>query len=325
MAERFVNLPDSQQNKQTPALKDILSCKEQNLSQLWQDEEFLLAFPKMALGLLSIQGRMEFSQDERAQIFSTSLDLFLSSNYQKLAGVYLCNAKGEVLSRTKSSFPTINSGIQPETTPKEEKTDSFTKLVLASILLIGFSLGDREKLKAAFIQSHKKITTGKRNSLVDALGRFLEMNNVPRAWIKNNKLDLDNGFNWDSELAWLLLFGIYSEHSYQRLGMPSEMRANLITHYSLETLNIMLDYSLDQVEEPKKVKSNSHLSEFITFIESMLVSREDHLHPKEMIESMKEKLKILKEKAGYTENNTIFLKEDSDPPRAISYVERKPR
>ena len=289
MTERLEQNPAIEQDKQYPTIRNLLAASSEEMSSYWQDKTFLLEFPGLAVYLISGQGRNEFPEEERAKIFDISLRSLLSSDNRQLTA-YSINAKEKVLSGNQNRFET-----------EEKKTDSFAKAVLASILLIGMSLNNREKLIGIISQTHQDLTSSKRSYLTDAFGRLLMTNNIPRAWIKGKKLDSDNAFDWDSELARLLFFGIYKirNETYRYIAIPKEMKANLIGYYSLETVDIMLDYSLDQAEQLLKSRSSSGLAEFISHIDTVL-SQEDVSDPQRMIKKrMGEKLELLKQKLNF--------------------------
>ena len=288
MTERLA--PASQQDRQAETLRNLLAGKEENISHLWQDKEFLFKFPNMAAHLISSEGQLEFSQDQRETLFTLSLGQFLSSNNQKLTG-YLFTKDGDVAVRNNNGILKIVSDGKSEPLSPEEKTDAFTKALMASILLIGMSLNDRERRSSLLIESYQKnMSDGRKNNLIDTLGRLLEKTNVTRAWIKEKRLDQDNGFDWDSELAYTLFFDMYAK-AFEHIPVPEEMGHD-IAKFSLQTRSVMLDFALEHAEKLRKSHYSVRLSDFIIQMDTM-----------EMTEDMREKLDLLKEKVSFKRAN----------------------
>ena len=285
MTERLASA--SQQDRQAETLRDLLADKEENIVQLWQDKQFLCRFPKMAAFLISSKGQQEFSQDQRETLFTLSLGQFLSANNQKLTG-YLFTKDGDVAVRrnNKGGLKIVSDG-NSELLSSEEKTDSFTRALIASILLIGMSLNDRERRSSLLIESYQNVSDTRKNNLIDTLGRLLEKTNVTRAWIKEKRLDQDNGFDWDSELAYTLFFGMYAK-GFEHIPVPEEMGHD-IAKFSLQTRSVMLDFALEHAEKLRKSHYSVRLSDFIIQMDAM-----------EMTEDMQEKLGSLKEKVSFT-------------------------
>lgn len=324
MKERLHSLLAPEQYTQPNlALRNLLTDKDENLRNLWQDKEFLFAFPKMAIFLISSEGRMEFFQDQRIQIFSDSLQIFLSNDTRQLSG-YRFTKNGEIVTRNRLGFHKIGSISEPNTITLETggKTDSYPITVIASIMLIGMSLKDQELLTSLASQSYQELSLGKRGYLIDNLGRLLQTNNPTRAYIKDNKLDIANGFDWDADLAYILFFGIYKyvqKSPGQRL--PQEMKDIMLKYYSLEALNVILDYALDQSEHLQRLRKSAELRGFINYIATLLANAQGDLDHQEMIKGMQEKLDGLKEAISYKQiKSPITL--DSSPNGEIVYAHR---
>ena len=285
MTERLA--PASQQDRQAETLRHLLTGRQEDISKLWQDKQFLCRFPKMAAFLISSEGQQEFSQDQRETLFTLSLGQFLSSNNQKLTG-YLFTKDGDVAVRNNNGILKIVSDGKSEPLSPEEKTDAFTKALIASILLIGMSLNDRERRSSLLIESYQNLSQARKNNFTDTLGRLLSENSATRAWIKDNKLDKENGFDWDSELAYTLFFGIYAKRT-NYFPIPSEMKQDIVGNLSLQTRSVMLNFALEYAEKLIKSNYSVRLSDFIIQMDAM-----------EMTKDMREKLAILKQKVSFT-------------------------
>lgn len=330
MKERLKSLAVLEQYREPNlALRNLLNTKGEDLVNLWQNKEFLFAFPRMAIFLISNKGCMEFSKDQRAQIFSDSLSIFLSNNNRQLSG-YMFTKDGEIVTKNAQglhnvgsinegepiSIPNSSDTITPE---KAEKTDTYSKTVIASILLIGMSLKDQEKLTSLVIQSYERFSSAKRGDILDNLGRLLDINSPTRAYIKNNQLDKDNGFGWDKELSYIMFFGIY-KRVQKSMGqrLPQEMKDIMLQYYSLETLSVILDYSLDQSEHLQRLRDSDELTGFIDHMATRLTNAKDRLLDQKMIESMQEKLDELTKALSYKKSKSPTAM-DSSPNREIAY------
>lgn len=282
---REESLQNQQDQKFALTIRRLLASSDQNLNVYWQDREFLFEFPMLAVWLVGSEGKKEFSQDQRTDLFDRSLNTFLHNNYQILAG-YSFTKDGKFATRdNKGSLKTVSNN--PELVPQDQATDSATKALIGSILLIGMSLSDRERLKSLVIESYQDLSEHRRVNLTDTLGRLLAKNNATRTWIKENELDRGNGFDWDHELAQLLFFGIYSGQGLERFPMPHEMNRDL-KHFSLQTRSVMLDFALEYREKLGRSKNNAQLTDFILGMDEM-----------ETTEDIAHKLGLLKQKASF--------------------------
>ena len=99
------------------------------------------------------------------------------------------------------------------------------------------SLNDRERRSSLLIESYQNLSHGRKNNFTDNLGRLLSENSATRTWIKDNKLDKDNGFDWDSELAYTLFFGIYAKRT-KYFPIPQEMKQDMVKNLSLQTRSV---------------------------------------------------------------------------------------
>lgn len=284
MQERLVSA--SQQYTQTLALRNLLAAKDEDLRNLWQDKEFLFSFPRMAIFAVSSKGRAEFSESQRVSLFALSLKTFLPNNKQTLSG-YSFTKDGKVVTGNNSGTLIVVFDNQPELIGQDQKTDSFTRALTASILLIGMSLPDKERQRSLLIESYQNLSNDRKVNLVDSLGRLLAQNNVTRTWIKENKLDADNGFDWDMELAYTLFFGIYTSR-IESIFVPQEMQQDVLKYCSLQTRGVMLNFALQYVEKLKRSRSRTKLPGFITQMSEM-----------EMTEDMREKLDLFKQKMSF--------------------------
>lgn len=311
MKERLGNLPGSEQHTEINlGLINLLTDKDEDLHNPWQDKKFAFAFPSIALYLASSNGQKEFTKDEIAQIFSNSLQTFLSNNNRKLAG-YMFTKNGEIVTKNSQGLRKTRSinESQPishlnssDTIRLEEgeKIDSYSRTVTALILLIGMSLKDPEMLTSLMIQVYQNLSSEKRNYLIDNLGRLLATDNPTRAYIKDKKYDTGNGFGWDEELAHVLFFGIYKGvQRPKRQRLPQETKDIMLKYYSLETLNVILDYALDQAKHLQRLTNSEELTGFIDYMATLLANNKDRLPQQKMIEDMQEKLDGLKEALSY--------------------------
>lgn len=271
MTERLKENPqDQQDNKSALAIRNLLAASPEDLSKFWQNRTFLFEFPALAIYLIGSKGRTEFSEDQRADLFSLSLTTFLFNKDRKLSGGYAFTQDGQVVSRNK-----------------DERTDSLTKALTASILLIGMSLPDKEIQSSLLIKTYQDMDQNRKSNLLSTLGRLLAKNNITRTWIKENRIDADNGFDWDSELSRLLFFGIYAsavEHFY----IPKDMRQDVIKDFSLEARRVILNFALEYADKLKKSRFSPKLWDFTVQMKAM-----------EMTEDMRKQLSLFEQKVGF--------------------------
>ena len=289
MEERLEKSPQDQQDEKfATAIRDLLAASDQDFSESWQNREFLLEFPGLAVYLIGNKGRGEFSQDQRASLFSLSLKAFLTTKNTGLTG-YAFTTDGSVVSRDNKGklVLQIPSDNQSKILPQDVKTESFTKALTASILLIGMSLTDKEKQRSLLIESYQELSYSRKSNFIDSLGRLLGKNHSVRTWIKENRLDSENGFDWDLELSHLLFFGIYAQN-IERLPMPFEMQPDTLENCSLQTRGVILNFALEYAKDLNKGRSSAKLTGFIIKMGQM-----------EMTEEMGEKLELLKQKLSF--------------------------
>jgi len=220
-------------------------------------------------------------------LFSLSLRAFFQNNNRGLTGCAF-TADGSVVNRDNQGnlVLQIASMSSPKLLSQSEKTESFTKALTASILLIGMSLPDKERQSSLLIKTYQNMDQNRKYNLLTALGRLLAKNNPVRTWIKENRLDAENGFDWDLELAYLLFFGIYVQHA-KNLTIPQEMKPGTLKNFSSQTRRVMLNFALEYTENLRRSKLSAELSDFIMQMETM-----------EMTGDMRKKLDLFNQKVN---------------------------
>lgn len=240
MSELVSELKTSQnlQEDLNRQIREFLSLNQEDRKDRFQSKEFLAVFPNLVKSMLSPDGLEKFSPGSRAEMFKTSLARF-SSSFSFPKGYQIFKEYGDVLQRTTN----------------------------ASIVLLGMSLPDEEQAMKDIIGSYKDMNKGRRSNFRQGLGLLLAKSSTARAWIKTNQLDQATGYEWDTQIAELILN--LPEHSIDPskdlpLKLPGIMGGRLSRIYSTEAIDIFLDYALEY--ENNLVMSRERMDEIQDFI-----------------------------------------------------------
>lgn len=185
--------------------------------------------------MLSQEGLEKFSKDDRNQMFQVLFSQFQDTLY--LGGqdyVFLLDG-------------TIRQNRPGKGYPSD--ADYLPRVNFASMLLLDLSL---DKGLEDILNLYQKLRMGQNRGqtapLKSAIGLLLNKNSIARKWIKNNQLDIATGYEWDTELAQLLLnlpeHVINPRRNLPR-WLPGELRQpNFSRLYSTEAVDIFLDYAV---------------------------------------------------------------------------------
>lgn len=289
MKEQSPTIPDVVAEKPVLTVQDLQGFTEEQWIQPWQDKQFLRAFPSLVTHLISRDVREQFTEDQRTKLFTDGLSTFVV-NGRAPARMMMFSKNGE---------------IAPRLVNARTDEDHFPRAIIGHIMLIAMTLPPNRKM-AEFTKLYRGLKPNYRTFLADELGRLLAINNATRAFIKENKLDLDNGFEWDQELITLLL-SIYKNRTKGGI-IPQEVVMSL-EHFSPTTINAVLDYVLENYNTFNKSTRSFTLTDFVTEVEKSLTSSQ--IDP-ELRERMQQKLEDFKEKIGY--------KRSHSPPYSSEFI-----
>lgn len=198
-------------------VREFLSLDQEDRNNRFQSKEFLIIFPNLVKRMLSPDGLKEFSSESRGEIFATSLTRF-STSFSYPGGVIM-----------------------------SEVRDSLQRSADASIVLLGMSMPDEEQAMRNIVGLYKELNK-KRPSFRQSLGLLLAKSSATRAWIKTNQLDLATGYEWDTQLAELIL-NLPENSINPSRNLPHElpgiMGGSLSRIYSTQATDIFLDYALE--------------------------------------------------------------------------------
>ena len=197
-------------------VREFLSLSKEDRNKRFGSKEFLGVFPNLVKGVLSPDGLEKFSSEDRGEIFATTLTI-LSPSF---------------------SYPTGSIFLT-------ESGDSMARTVDASIVLLGMSMPDEEQAMKDIIRSYTILDRNKRSGFKQNLGLLLAKSSTARAWVKNNQLDLATGYEWDAQLAELILNLPENSINPSRNiphKLPGIMVGRLSGIYSTQAVDIFLDF-----------------------------------------------------------------------------------
>lgn len=229
-----------------------LQGNQEEWKHKWQNPTFTKAFPTLVEEYIFEKNNL--TEDQKKSIFESSLLSFLELPWK--SGEPGAIAANRLLLR------------------KNGEAEPLLRAEIASLLLLGFSLSDREYVKNLVVANYRLLTYSKKDSFRQHVFRLITNNNVSRRQIKDNKLDSKNGFNWDKEVAELALRLRYERGKPKPIEelpllLPAEFLSELdmFTPYAIiEFLNYAVDYvNRLPIISPKR----TDLSEFIVRVEQL--------------------------------------------------------
>lgn len=249
-------------------IRVFLAASQEERNKKWQAKEFSAIFPKFIKRVLSPQGLEIFSSKDRQEIFISTLETFLTLpwtpprwwKHQEDEARQPIGALGLRFPESEEVFS--RAGREHE---EEVNTDSLMNTEIASVLLLGMSLDDEEQAMREVVEFYQRLGP-KRGSFRQSLGLLLVRDNITRKWIKTNQLDVATGYEWDQQITELILNlpeNVINPTKNLPQGLPKEMTYHLKTLYSMEAIDIFLDYAVIYVQSlPMTKKRADQIQDF---------------------------------------------------------------
>ena len=244
-------------------ISKFINSSQQDREKMWTSKEFVISFPKLTQRMLSPEALERFKSDDRYTIFKSSLDIFKRRNFSgfqtgpanyNYTPTYrlLFTKAGNIRTATDSDINESNKGD----TPLQHTT-------LACVLLLGMSVENETDAMREFLNFYDS-----RRYVRNIIDSLLVKTNATRSWIKENELDMATGYEWDTQLAELIVnlpeHLISSEKNHPRL-LPTEFRD--IKLYSQEAVDVFIDYALIFAHTlPLTQKRSLNIIDFIMYI-----------------------------------------------------------
>lgn len=183
-------------------IREILDPKitKERFKEFWKDPRFAKSFPNMVYLLTSPKVPDKFTHEQKQRIFELGLKSLMELPWT--GGADGAAVGGKMLSvneKTQLWEGVYIQKIKPGTEP-------LARLEIGSLILLGFSLKDKQSSKKLIIGCYKNLkdinkTASKPRSFRDhIMGKLIIVNNPFRQWVKRNNLDTNNGFEWDREV-----------------------------------------------------------------------------------------------------------------------------
>lgn len=218
----------------------------------WQDPTFTRAFPTLVQRY--ILEEKNSPEDQKKLIFESSLLSFLELPWKG-------GEKGAIAA---------NGLLRRE----NGEAEPLLRAEIASLLLLGLSLSDREYVKNLVVANYHLLTYNRKASFRQHVFRLITNNNVSRKQIKDNQLDFKSGFNWDKEVTELALRLRYESEKSKPieelpLYLPVEFTSEL-DKFAPYAIIEFLNYAVDYVNRlPVRSLKRKDLTEFIVEVEGL--------------------------------------------------------
>lgn len=175
---------------------------KEGFKEYWKDPRFAEGFPNMVYLLTSPHVSDKFTHEQKQRIFELGLKSLMELPWTGGADGAAVSGKMFGVNEQTQLWERLN--IQ-EIKPGAE---ALTRLEIGSLILLGFSLQDKQYSKKFIIGCYKNLkdinkkTNSKPRSFRSSiLNNLLTVNSPFRKWVKANNLDTNNGFEWDREVA----------------------------------------------------------------------------------------------------------------------------
>lgn len=221
----------------------------------WQDPNFTRQFPTLVQRFLSEDRHTQFLEEHGQEMIRSAVSAFMQLPWNtREKGHIVVNGmgftqNGEVRHLEKN-----------ELTASERPTvDSLMKAEIASLLLLGFGPSNQEGTKNCIVKCYQSLPPSKKDSYRNNVFRLIINNSSTRRWIKENQLDVKNGFSWDKSVATRLALSLIPPRQ-KEFGeglirtLPNEL-SNL-EHFAPETIEGFVDYVLGYVKSLPTISPN---------------------------------------------------------------------
>lgn len=270
------------------SVQDLLVFTKEQWARSWQDQTFLKSFPNLVTHLISSDVREQFTEDQRAKLFTNGLLTFITN-------------RGGTVGLTFGRNGEIKRYSRRAVSPEQE--DKFSTAVIGHLMLIPMTLSSENKINVvteAYKSESQCLKTADRTELMAQITRLLKTNNATRAFIKESKLDVNNGFEWDNDLT------IFSLSMHENRDNAMIMPTSIIKdpqHFSPQTLTLTLDYIIRHSDTLKKSAKSIDLGGFATQVEELINSGKI---PPEAAKTIQEKLTLVKDVMGIKTNSLRY-------------------
>lgn len=245
----------------------LVHATEEDWKKMWQDRKFTSAFPSLAKWTVS-EGKEVFSNEQRRSLFTLGIKSFMDLPWAPIKGSL--STHGFVFARDGN----IIAMTYLETLAQGQKIDyeSPLRANLAFLLLLGLSTASRDDISRVLDHTCQTTPT-KQRSLRDQMSQLFTINNLSRAWIKQDQLDFLNDFDWDKEVPELMLnlpLLRIDPAKGKRQPLPYEMEFEVKKHYSKEVILVFLNHAIKYIEElgvpPKSKRFGIFIKEVADFL-----------------------------------------------------------
>lgn len=220
---------------------------KEGFKEYWKSPSFAEGFPNMVYLLASPHVSDKFTHEQKQRIFELGLKSFMELPWTGEAGGAIVSGKMFGVNKQTQLWERVCiRQINP-------RTEVLTRLEIGSLILLGFSLEDKQYSKEFIIGCYKNLkdtnkTASKARSFRGhILNNLLTINNPFREWVKTNNLDANNGFEWDREVPKLVLMLLPLERA---TTLPREAPNNLppefkdLKNFPPLVIDEFLDYAL---------------------------------------------------------------------------------
>lgn len=190
----------------TPSIREVdRETTKEGFKEYWKDPGFAEGFPNMVYLFTSPHVSDKFTHEQKQRIFELGLKSLMELSWTGRSGGAAISGKMFGVNKQAQLWERVYiREISPD-------TEALTRLEIGSLILLGFSLKDKQYSKKFIIGCYKNLkdtnmTASKARSFRGhILNNLLTVNNPFREWVKTNNLDANNGFEWDREVTKLIL------------------------------------------------------------------------------------------------------------------------
>ena len=160
----------------------------------WKDRDFAARFPNLIFRLFSLEHDNKYSEEQKKEILRLNFPLFMQSpsRGKALLATMQVNQETQLWEYTKE--------YTKDRSPVHPSKESLITIEIGSFILLGLSLKNREAGINLIIQSIQNHDKGEifRTYIMN---KIITTNSPFRQWVKANKLDTNNDFEWNREVA----------------------------------------------------------------------------------------------------------------------------
>jgi len=232
-------------------LAELISLTEEQWRLKWQDINFTKEFPKQAVEIASPQKRHLFTNDSLKTMVQRStitlMDISWKTGRSSFAGInFIVDDR-------------LNATAQTEDVAKlASSRESLIRCNFGSLIFLGYCLEDKNFINNLLFNSYEHFGPYKKNGFRSHLLRLLRTDSSLQNFIKKNNLDTSNNFEWNREMAKLLLSLRSSRNS-----LPVEFSESLC-NYPFEAVDEFVNYALDYINTNSKIsRTKTDVTEFL--------------------------------------------------------------